>query len=271
MRLVTLAVASFLLLFVGSISSQNNPEANRKQQQADERQSAPQQTTTTVQVNVGTPVETTATQPAKQGAKTEPKSFMTNGEWVISCITTVYVLVAFLTFKAMRNSSERQLRAYVVAELGSIVNIADPIPTPGLIPTEARRVFPWGPIARIHIKNTGQTPAFKVEHWGNICFKEFPLTSELPPRIDTGVRSLSIVGPGIINTKNFFFGPILTDEQVAQLRNSTGALYVYGEVRYEDAFKRQHRTRYRLFHNQAGGAVGVSTDLTFTAEGNEAD
>lgn len=170
-----------------------------------------------------------------------------------------------------RETSERQLRAYVVAELGSIVNVADPIPAVGLEPTEARRKFQWGPVARIQIKNTGQTPAFKVEHWGNLCFREYPLTSELPPPAKGLEKSLSIIGPGIINTKTLSIGPVLTDEQVAELRVPSAAIYFYGEVCYEDAFGKRHFTRYRVLHNQTSGPVGVSTDFTFAAEGNEAD
>jgi hypothetical protein len=46
---------------------------------------------------------------------------------------------------------------------------------------------------------------------------------------------------------------------------------VYGEIIYEDAFKKPHYTKYRLIHNQNSGPIGISTDLTFAAEGNEAD
>jgi hypothetical protein len=41
------------------------------------------------------------------------------------------ILIAFLTFKGLSNSSERQLRAYVVVETGNIVNIANPPPMIG--------------------------------------------------------------------------------------------------------------------------------------------
>ena len=71
-----------------------------------------------------------------------------------------------------RNSSQRQLRAYVLGESGTIVNIANPIQAfPGQIirPTGAEITnLACGPVARIQIKNTGQTPAFRVEHWGDM-------------------------------------------------------------------------------------------------------
>jgi hypothetical protein len=71
-----------------------------------------------------------------------------------------------------RNSSHRQLRAYVVGEIGNIVNIANPILAFGgqiIEPTGAEiSNLACGPVARIQIKNAGQTPAFEVKHWGNI-------------------------------------------------------------------------------------------------------
>jgi len=181
--------------------------------------------------------------------------------------------VAIRTLNHMRESSERQLRAYVLPELGNIVNVATPLRTSGsYTPTEARVTHPdWGPVTGMHIKNTGQTPAFKVVHWGNILFREFPLKSDLPGKDEKLIKPTSTIGPGIINTKRLSLAKALTEEEITQLRNSTGAVYVYGEISYEDAFGKKHITRYRTFHNQNSGAVGISTDLTFAEGGNEAD
>jgi hypothetical protein len=183
------------------------------------------------------------------------------------------VNVAIGTLNHTRESSERQLRAYVLTELGNIVNVATPLRNSGsYTPTEARVTHPdWGPVAGMHIKNTGQTPAFKVVHWGNILFREFPLKSDLPGPDENLTKSASAIGPGIINTKRLVLAKALTEEEISQLRNSTGAIYVYGFISYEDAFGKKHLTRYRLFHNQGSGAVGISTDLTFAEGGNEAD
>ena len=80
-----------------------------------------------------------------------------------------------------------------------------------------------------------------------------------------------ILGPGIIGTKLYRFGPVLTDQQIADLRVGTGAIYVYGDIGYEDAFGKKRFTNYRLMYHAFGGAIGVSTDLTFTEEGNDAN
>jgi hypothetical protein len=181
------------------------------------------------------------------------------------------IIIAFFTLGAMRDASKKQLRAYVVQEMGSIVNVADPIPAAGLVPTEARITHPlWGPVARVQIKNTGQTPALQVEHWGNICLREYPLISGLPA-LPVGKPSRSILGAGIVSTKSLTYGPPLTSQQIADLRAGTVAIYIYGEIKYKDIFRKSHFTRYRLMHHAIGGVIGISTDLTFTEEGNEAD
>jgi hypothetical protein len=214
----------------------------------------------------------------ENGAENHPKSYLSRlfspenlpniGLFVAGVIG---IWVAIGTLNHMRESSERQLRAYVVAELGNIVNIADPIPTPGLVQTEARRGFPgWGPVIRVQIKNTGQTPAFKVLHWGAVTFREYPLTSNLPSPPTPTVIS-STLGAGIVSTKTLFFGPALTVEQIAELRAGTSAIYVNGEIRYRDAFNQEHFTRYRLMHHVSGGAIGISTDLSFAEGGNDAN
>ena len=183
------------------------------------------------------------------------------------------VLVYVLTLSQMRDASRRQLRAYVVCESGAIVNVANPVPIyQGQVfpPTGAEITNPAaGPIARIQIQNTGQTPAFEVRNWGNICFREYPLTAGLAGQLPRRRAVPSVLGHGIMSTKLLQLNP-LTPPQIADLRAGTGAVYVYGEITYIDAFGRKQYTKYRLMHHTMGGAIGVSTDLSFTEEGNEA-
>src|SRR6185312_11412168 len=106
---------------------------------------------------------------------------------VIAILTAVYVRYSGRQWRAMEGqlaemkinrrgtveSSERQLRAYVVCEHGTIFNVANPVPVfLGQIfnpPSEAEITNPaFGPGYKIQIKNSGQTPAYEVRHWGNI-------------------------------------------------------------------------------------------------------
>ncbi len=151
-----------------------------------------------------------------------------------------------------------------MCESSSIFNVANPVPLfPGQIfqPTGAEITnAAAGPGAWIQIKNTGQTPAFKVSHWGNICFREYPLRAGLPARIQ---NPQEMTFPGEL------FEP-LSAVEISALRNGTGAIYVYGEIFYEDAFEKPQRASYRFMHHPQGGAVGVSTNLSFADTGNEA-
>jgi len=201
---------------------------------------------------------------------------------VIAATTIWYAIVSTRSLNAFRRqirlseeTAERQLRAYVLGETASIFNVANPVPMfPGQTfqPTGAEITNPAsGPGVIIQIKNTGQTPAFKVNHWGNICFAGVPLSMGLPAPLPQPFIFESVLGPGISSTKLLFMPQPLSTAEVASLRNGTGAVYVYGHIEYEDAFGNARRSSYRLLHHVTGGAIGVSTSLTFADGGNDAN
>jgi len=175
-----------------------------------------------------------------------------------------------------RRTSQRQLRAYILMDTGTIINVANPIPLytgQALAQTDARiSNDAAGPGALVFIKNTGQTPAFKVIHWANICFREYPLIASLPAPIPlVGAPPVSVLGPGQVASKLLESNPRLTPAQTNDLRNSTAAVYVYGEITYVDAFGKSHLTRYGTMYHRMSGAIGVSTTLTYCEDGNDAN
>lgn len=197
--------------------------------------------------------------------------------WIGIAQTLALILTIFAIMRqtgTLKDSAERQLRAYVLPDNGTIINIANPVPIfPGQVfpPTGAEITnVACGPIAHIQIKNTGQTPAFNVENWGNICIRECPLVATLPGKVGPNpIRST--LGSGIISTKTLFHNPVLTAKEIADLRAGTAAIYVYGEIHYKDIFNQPHSTKFSLMHHVMSGAIGVSTDLNFTDGGNVAD
>lgn len=220
--------------------------------------------------------------PKQDGANREPDKSRRRwlieplvANWPLVAVAIPAIFVGWLTLKAMRESSERQLRAYVMAENSTIFNVANPVAIfAGQVftPTGAEITNPaCGPGVRIQIKNAGQTPAYEVAHWANICFREFPLKSLLPARDPNFMPVKSVLGPGIPSTKLIFMPQPLTAPETADLRAGNGAVYVYGEITYRDTFGKAWYTRYRVMHHPYGGAIGVSTDLTFCDEGNEAN
>lgn len=203
--------------------------------------------------------------------KTPQDSWLT---WFTGALSAIALLQAVLFWWNTR-TVKRQMRAYVFCEAGAIINVADPIQQPNgpQIPaTEARLAFPqFGPSARVKIRVSGQTPAYGIVHWGNMVVKEFPLQSALPGVPPGSLELKSNLGPAAESTKGFSIAAPLSSEQIAGIRNGTQAIYVYGHIKYRDTFGASHWTKYRLMHNIISGNIGISTDLTYCEEGNEAD
>ena len=145
----------------------------------------------------------------------------------------VQAVVFVLTLRQMQDTDKRQLRAYVLCESGFIFNVANPV---SLFPGQTFQVTDAqitnsavGPGAKIQIKNTGQTPAFQVRHWGYICFREYPLMAALPTRLPGITPVASVLGAGITSTKLVWLQQPLTAQQISDLRGGTGAVYVMGK------------------------------------------
>jgi hypothetical protein len=173
-----------------------------------------------------------------------------------------------------RNFWSRQMRAYVFVQTINIYNVADPpTPTPsGQQPPPGARTLPdRGPIILIAIRNFGHTPASTVVHLANVVFREFPLTASLPEFdevVNKQFMSVFSIPPTGGATKNHVH-PILTEEQVSQLRDATAAVYVYGKITYTDTFGVERETNYRFRHNANTGVVGITGELTGTEQGND--
>jgi hypothetical protein len=169
-----------------------------------------------------------------------------------------------------KETAKRQLRAYVVPELATIGNIANPAEVyENDTPTAARITHPnWGPLATIQIKNTGQTPSFHVVHRCGICVRPHPLREDLPA-LTLERASCMILGPGVIGIMRVNLPQALEEYEIESLRRGTAAIYVQGDILYTDVFGDKWFTKYRLMHTNAAGRIGVSTDLTFCPEGNE--
>jgi hypothetical protein len=269
-----------LTAMVGIVTAQGTPKQGVASQEhrTDARQESNSQNGSHPSSNVKISDNPTDSQSSKDGGEIDFKQEevkIQRGMFYVTIILAgagiIQFLVLIFTYVLMWSTARRQLRAYVVTELGYIVNVADPLPGPGPMPqTNARIIYPNGPVAQVQIKNTGQTPAFEVRHWGNICIMEFPLKSRLPSKAAEVIPIASILGPNISSTKRIEFPPLLTPQQLIDLRKGTIAIYVYGEITYRDAFKRPRITKYRLMHHMMGGVIGVSTDLNFAEDGNEA-
>jgi hypothetical protein len=127
------------------------------------------------------------------------------------------------------------------------------------------------PVSQVHLvlKNSGQTPAYDCVDWMGVKVTQFPLAVELlPPEPGSISTSKSSIGPGV--SYNLVREICLPDEIKAALREGTMAIYVFGEIRYRDAFKIDRFTRYRLIY---GGDAGARPEgaLANAPEGNDSN
>jgi hypothetical protein len=156
------------------------------------------------------------------------------------------------TINVMKDTTQRQLRAYVCISGGTIkFDRKD------------------APVVHVEYKNSGQTPAYDVCGWHHIWITGYPLTEELPEPPKSFTTSQSIIPPGghafILIPKD----PPVPAQSVHLLGTPEGTIYIYGEIRYRDAFRVNRFTKYRLMY---GGPEGIHGEhLKPHTEGNEAN
>jgi hypothetical protein len=152
--------------------------------------------------------------------------------------------IANATLITMKDTAERQLRAYVgIAE--SAIEGAD------------YRTFSFV------VHNKGQTPAYKIMAYLNryrLAFGEqlpegFAYSDFLPP-----ISSSVVIPPNDKRTMYFTIADLQTDIQM--VKASTAALFIYGHVDYFDAFDnfRQSFFSYQYSHEGGRHALSVQRD-----------
>jgi hypothetical protein len=183
-------------------------------------------------------------------------SILDNHNGAITAVFTVLLTVVtgglVWTGYVQIRTTRAQLRAYVLTARTIVTNVAQGVPE-----------------AEVTIKNFGQTPAYNVISVKGFYVGPYPSTPNFiitDREFANPSLSREVLGPGG-TAVSADAGP-LTPEQRASLTNGTGIIYVYGEIRYRDAFGRQQWTRYRYM---MGGPVGLRGDqMAACAEGNEA-
>lgn len=150
----------------------------------------------------------------------------------------VGIYVAIGTLNHMRESSERQLRAYVLPTEVSIFDgtMMNPI-------QPARANVPGVPML---VKNFGQTPAYKVISYAQIAVIAVVDENRLlvvPPIPEQFANTL---GPGGIFNKAVWFDRPLVANEIADIATGIRAIYFYGRIEYRDAFEKTRFTNFRL-------------------------
>ena len=148
-----------------------------------------------------------------------------------------------------RNTSEKQLRAYVVCAGGEM--------------TDARKP---NTSLTITARNTGQTPARDVQMITQFTVRDpdwdGPFEFTLEP------ASMSVLGPGMeLENSKTFDVPL---EMRKLLEDGKKVIWIWGTVRYTDVFGVDRYTNFRFLEGGANG-FHVGTALTFSTHGNDAN
>ena len=201
-------------------------------------------------------------QDEKQSTKHEPTSF---AEWLIAVATMVFAGVTWglvhYTKKLWRStsevvletrqSSERQLRAYVFAGHDSPMFL-----------TKGRALS-----VEIAIKNFGQTPANEVMTYAFIGVLPYPLTAPIDPPDYTNASKSPMAPSQVIKQFPTLPAP-LDNPQLNAILARQAAVYVWGAIVYADIFNIPRRTRFCLY--STGEDIG-NGELAYYPDGNDAD
>ena len=156
------------------------------------------------------------------------------------------------TVKIMKDTAEKQLRAYVAVLNTEIVNNASPA-IPG------RHVSIW-------MKNFGQTPATAIDYWIITAPEKFPLEINLVKPPGTTVHRAGVIAPDHVFEVCAKI-PLLTNGQEREI-TATHALYVYGEFHYTDAFSRRQVSPFR-YMRRGGINWAHEGELKMCEDGND--
>jgi hypothetical protein len=157
------------------------------------------------------------------------------------------------TVETMRDTAEKQLRAYISIEKSQIISV------PILLSNRNFKIA-------VFAKNYGQTPAYDLTFSANVTVTN-PINMVLPAAIDMPMPS--IVGPTAYTTR-VLNTAALTRAEIDDCRSMKKCLCVYGEISYRDAFNETRHTSYRFV---LGGSAGFDSEgvMAYAAEGNDAD
>jgi hypothetical protein len=160
----------------------------------------------------------------------------------------VTVILGWIAYRQF-TTTHAQLRAYVMVDAAALK---------GLRPGEK-------PIARLSIKNSGQTPALNLTHWCMMGFDKYPISHP----IDTGEEDSQMprrpLAPHAVIHTTATTDRLMNEDTLRAMGRGEFAIYVVGQIRYTDAFGKHRETDFLLF---AGGPIGITGEMASYTTGN---
>ena len=171
-------------------------------------------------------------------------------------------LALVITIGIMIRNGRRQLRAHVFPDDISLVTgmLLNP-------PEEHKRDIP---AVSMIIKNSGQTPAYRVVSWWEIKLLNISEEKSLsvPPLAD---KFSTNVGPGCTFNKGIWYERALTADEKKEILAGTLGIYVHGRLEYQDVFGLRHFTNFRLVYSSKVFPPLKGAVMSFCEAGNEAN
>lgn len=198
-------------------------------------------------------------------------SFVRGIGWVEGWETDEYIafgtlLLALFTYMLVsdaKDTSRRQLRAYVFVESGIMFDSSSVAPF-----DPARKLFP---VANFSIRNSGQTPAFQQVSWGQleVIRPEHENTLTVPTELQK--ISPMALGANSAHPVILKLNPdrALTPQEIVDVQTGVKAIFAYGRLEYLDSFGALRWTNYRSFYT---GDFPPPTNMifNFSVSGNDA-
>jgi hypothetical protein len=159
-----------------------------------------------------------------------------------------------------RNAARRQLRAYVFLDPDKEFSFVRKPSTTATVEVE------------IHVKNLGTTPAHElfVESWMTVDAWPMPKEFAFVGPSGEGPVNHSVIPPG--GVAHFHVGTArpFNAAELAAIEKGDLCLYIYGSIKYRDAFNRRHWTNF-CQGSTALGKEGFRTAMAKCDRHNDAD
>jgi hypothetical protein len=183
----------------------------------------------------------------------EPRHWIEYGIFAFVFLTAIATaMAAWYTrrqWESAVDNGHRQLRAYVFPEQANLVWQGTAKPT----------------AAEIVIKNSGQTPAYRLSTATAISVSDHPLQSDL--HLPAMPDNHTVIPPAGSTALSVAIAQPFTGDQLKAIQKGTQAIYVFGDVAYVDGFGECRMTRYRFYYTGAGAENAGKVNLTYLDEG----
>jgi hypothetical protein len=145
--------------------------------------------------------------------------------------------------KGAESTAEHQLRAYVFLEAGAEISVVQGPSTTGTLEIDVR------------VKNFGQTPAHDVLGHTWVGLHEWPLPEDFnfegPPGTEPAARGL--IPPGGWSSYHTGSARPFSEAEMEGIRSGRLRIYIYGNIKYVDAFTKSRLTNFCYASSTEGG------------------